>query len=260
MSIDSAFLHAANKRIHATLMELRPKLLAVQGTIEHELKDDKSVVTEMDILVEDRLRAALHDLDPSIGFSGEESGVDYAKQTFWLVDPIDGTELFLRDLPFATNMIALIHKGEVVMGIIYNFSLDEYYLAIRGEGATCNGHPIHVSDRPLERSFIFLASIRELPTFSHGMRPRVAGQPKFHASGGELTAIARGAADGTITIGSKGAWDFAAGLLLIMEAGGRVENLYSDTYNYQDLKFVAANPVIFDELKSAIETALPAKS
>lgn len=249
------FLQQAERQIHKTLTELRPALLKAHGSIEHSLKDDKSVVTEMDILVEERLKAALAEIAPAISFGGEETGVDYTQKTFWLVDPIDGTEAFIRGLPFSTTMIALIDDGQPIMSVIYNFFQDEYYMAIKGQGASCNGHAIHVSNRPLKRAYVIATGnwgVMRMPNLAPRLRPRVAGMPKLHGSGCEATYIASGAIDGAIVAGAKGPWDFAAGNLLIREAGGRVENWDSTGYDYRDMQFVASNPVIFDELKAFI--------
>jgi myo-inositol-1(or 4)-monophosphatase len=256
MDITSDFLHEANHVIHKVLMELRPKLLEMQGKVEHTLKDDNSVVTKMDVMVEERLRDVLAEFAPSIGFCGEETGVDLTQKTFWLVDPIDGTEAFVRGLPFCTNMVALIHDGQAVLGIIYNFVLDEYYLAVKGQGATCNGHAIHVSTRPLDRAFVVITSDMR-PIGLPGDAPLllkdyVLGQPKVHASGFEYISIARGALDGCIVVGRKGVWDHAAGTLLIMEAGGRVANIDSDTYDYKNMHYIAGNPAVFEGLRKFV--------
>jgi myo-inositol-1(or 4)-monophosphatase len=251
------FLHTAEKRLRLALQELRPELLAAHGIITHDTKDDDSVVTALDLQVEKRLKEICHEIDPAIGFSGEETGVDLTQKTFWLVDPIDGTESFIRGLPFSTNMIALIHNDEPIMSIIYNFVTDEYYLAIKGQGATRNGHPIHVSDRPLNRAYITLNVGMRLPEgFAYALRRVSGGQPRYNASGAEASYIANGAVDGIIVVGVKGPWDHAPGALLMQEAGARIENLFSDTYNYRDFRYVAANPVIFDELKKVAEAAV----
>ncbi|HEY5668004.1 MAG TPA: inositol monophosphatase [Candidatus Saccharimonadales bacterium] len=247
------FFDHADKHIRKVLLELRPTLLKGFGSIEHHLKDDQSVVTEMDIMVEERLRAAMAEVDPSIGFGGEETGLDPNLATFWLVDPIDGTEAFTRGLPFSTNMICLIADHQPVMSVIYNFFTDDYFLAIKGRGASCNGHVIHVSERPLERAYV-VATGRwhqsRVPNFVSELRPKVAGLPKLHGSGCENTYIAQGAFDGTIVAGGKGPWDHVPGMLLIQEAGGRVENWGSNTYDYRDMHIVAGNPVLFDDLKA----------
>lgn len=246
------FLRHAEKFIRMTLMELRPELLKAHGSIEHRLKEDKTVVTEMDELVEDRLRKALFEVDPAIAFSGEETGTDYEQKTFWLVDPIDGTDPFIRGLPFSTNMIALIDNGQPIMSVIYNFFLDEYFLAIKGQGSTCNGHPIRVSDRPLSRSIIISGS-----SFARGgaigandrLRGKVSALAQVNASGYEMSAIAAGKFDGRIMWQPSGKpWDFAPGALLIQEAGGRVENIGAKGYDFLDTDLIAASPVIFDDL------------
>lgn len=250
-------LNHLERKVYETLQALRPVLLRGHGTIEHHVKDDKSVVTELDLLVENQLKTELAKVDPSIGFGGEETGIDTTQKTFWLVDPIDGTEPFIRGLPFSTNMVALIDNGKPVMGIIYNFFLDEYYLAMEGRGAFCNGHAIHVSDRPLGRSYVIATGNwgkLRMPHIGPHLRTRVAGMPKLHASGCEATYIARGSLDGAIIAGAKGPWDFAAGSILIQEAGGRVENWDSDNYDYRNMQFVASNPVIFDGLKDFLAT------
>lgn len=256
MKPTSDFLNTAEKQIRLALQELRPELLKLHGAIEHELKDDETVVTKADVMVEDRLQKVLKGIDPSIGFCGEETGVDLNQKTFWLVDPIDGTEWFIRGMPFSTNMITLVDQGKPVMGIIYNYFLDEYYLAIKGQGATRNGHRIHVSDRKLDRSYVMMGG--RVQNGYHGVNDRlrdiVRGMPKFHASGFDYSSIARGAVDGAVVWFSNGhIWDFAPGTLLVQEAGGRVENLEGGSYDYQNTKFIASNPIIFDELMAFVK-------
>jgi fructose-1,6-bisphosphatase/inositol monophosphatase family enzyme len=255
MTVTYDFLERSEQLIQKTLRELRPELLAAFGTTSHEVKKDKSVVTKMDLLVEGRLHDVLREMDASVGFSGEETGTDYTQKTFWLADPIDGTEAFIRGLPFATNMIALIDDGEPVMGIIYNFALDEYYLGIKGRGATCNGQPIHVSGRPLERACIVFGGF---PAFeiSAELRKHVGSIAKLNGSGYEAALLARGAFDGKVVFGTKGAWDYAAGAILIQEAGGQFENINKTGYDYRDLNFVAGNAVCQPELKRLVEALL----
>jgi myo-inositol-1(or 4)-monophosphatase len=254
------FLAAANDRLRTTLLELRPELLELSGKIEHHIKDDKSAVTAMDFKVERRLHEVMRELDPAIGVAGEETGADYDQETFWLVDPIDGTEPFIRGLPFFTSMISLIHEGEPIMAIIYNHTLDDYYHAIKGQGATKNGHPIHVTDRSLKRSFVYCSPSTDDP-YLQGMTGRVrslsASVPSYGAFGYTCTALANGSIDGAIVYLGRGKeWDFAPGALLVSEAGGRVENLFSDSYNYRNFEILYATPGIFDELKAFVEAEI----
>ena len=260
MTITPEFMERACRVIRATLLELRPQLLESSGRIEHTIKADTSVVTTMDALVENRLHDTLAELEPSIGFAGEETGADYDQPTFWLVDPIDGTEAFIRGLPFATNMIALIHEDEPILSIIYNFTLDEFYYATKGGGATMNGHPIHVSNRKLNRAYVIFASTIKNPKLEGAptqLKHLVKGLLNTSSSGYEFSAIASGGLDGKITYDTAGhEWDFAPGSLLVTEAGGRVQNIGSKKYNYRDVHLVASNPVIFDDLQDFIEGAI----
>lgn len=246
------WLTIAEKRIRQALEKLHPKLLEAQGRIEHHLKDDQSVVTELDLLVEHTLRDELARLDGGVGFAGEETGADFTQKTFWLVDPIDGTEAFVRGLPFATNMVALIDNGQPVMGIVYNFSLGEYFLAIKDRGATCNGHPIRVSTRQLKRGGVVLAGhIPDNEGCQHNiLRQKSRLVARFNASGYELTAVARGALEGAIVVNAKTKpWDSAPGCLIVQEAGGRAENVDAPGgYNFLSTNIVAANPIVFDDL------------
>lgn len=254
------WLEQANRHIRQVLVALRPKLLEAQGKIEHRLKHDKTVITEMDLLVENTLRDELAKLDASIPFSGEETGTDYEPKTHWLVDPIDGTEALIRGLPFATNMIALIDGDQPVLSVIHNISSGDYYLAIKGGGATCNGHPVQVSDRPVDRAIISVAYSPRIDPRVIGLSDRLRSEGGFNnilkvnASGFHNAAIAAGAIDGGFVFSSMAnAWDVAPGMLLITEAGGRVANVGSDAYDYRNPETVAANPLIYDELKAFID-------
>jgi myo-inositol-1(or 4)-monophosphatase len=252
MSPTLDFLEQAEKYLRRCLEGLRPKLLEAQGNIEHHLKDDKSVVTEMDTFVEEKLKEAMFELDSSIGFGGEEGGVDFTQPTFWLADPIDGTEAFIRGLPFATSMIALIDNNEPVFSLIYNFTLGDFYVAIKGHGATANGHPIHVSSRGMDRAWVMLKMTEDTPnatSLTEALSQKVQRIRRFAGAGFDYHSIANGSMDGLIQfLGHGHEWDFAPGALLVREAGGRVANIGSEQYNYRVFDHIAANPIIFDAL------------
>ncbi|MBI4592373.1 inositol monophosphatase family protein [Candidatus Uhrbacteria bacterium] len=112
------------------------------------------LVTELDVAVEEYLRAELEKLYPEVLFVGEETGGDRSAPRKWLCDPIDGTVHFIRGNPFCTTMLALIEDGQVNMSFIYDFVGDVMYHAVRGQGAHRNGELIHVSTRALKGSFM----------------------------------------------------------------------------------------------------------
>lgn len=258
MKPTTEFLNAADKQIRACLQSLRPKLLEAHGLIEHDIKDDKTVVTKMDLLVETTIRSELAALDPGIAFCGEETGGDYDHETFWLVDPIDATESFVRGMPFCTTMIALINNHKPIMSVIYNFFLDEYFLAIKGQGATRNGHPIRVSDRKLDRSFLIVSINPDRDASAERLLDALQTKGgkilRMAAAGYEYAAIASGAAEARIAyFGSGYPHDFAPGMLLVEEAGGRIGNVGLEEYDLYAPHPIAANPTIYKELKQFIE-------
>jgi myo-inositol-1(or 4)-monophosphatase len=259
------FLNAAEKHIRLCLQDLRPKLLEAHGMIEHELKDDKSVVTKMDVLVETTLRDHLQKLDAGIAFCGEETGSDYSHDTYWLVDPIDGTESFVRGLPFSTNMVALIHDHRPIMSIIYNFFLDEYFLAIKGKGATKDGHPIHVSKRQLDRAYIIVSINGHKHPSAAGLMDALKDKGgnilRMAGAGYEFGLVATGAVDARVAYYGTGLpHDFAAGMLLVEEAGGKIGNLGTDKYDLYAPHPIVTNGVIYDELKQFIEETTTAQA
>jgi myo-inositol-1(or 4)-monophosphatase len=250
------WLQAAQKHIRKELDDLRPEILKAMGNIAHDFKEDKSVITEMDLLVERRLKDALAKLDASISFSGEETGTDYSKPTYWLVDPLDGTDSFIRGMPFVTNMVALIDNNQPVMSVIYNIVLDEYYLAIKGHGATCNGETIRVSDRPVNQSLVSLCRFPRGDESCYGlydqMRAALEGLEflNINASGYVLSSVARGSIEARINYKSVSKpWDVAPGALLVMEAGGRVGSLESDSFDLHGHRnAIAGNQQVFEPI------------
>lgn len=243
--------------IQQTLHEVKPRLLQAYGNIPFSNKDDGSPVTELDVKIEKLLRERLAAIVPGVGFYGEETTHDQLAKSSWLVDPIDGTDAFIRGLPFCSNLISLLENGQVTLGIIYNFVYDEFYHAIRGQGAYVNGKRISVSHRPFERSTIILESSTDYKhelayarsLFSTMSADQVAQRVMY---GYDLALLASGKVDGVICKEPyEHIWDVAPGALLVEEAGGIVRNLHSDTYNLDNLDFVAGTHEVYDTLRTA---------
>ena len=116
------------------------------------------VVTSADIAVQNFLKEKLQSLIPSSGFLGEESDAqELSADYIWIVDPIDGTMNFTRGIHDSAISVALMHKGTVVLGVVYNFFTDDLYYAELGKGAFNNGAPIHVSQRPFNEGLLCTA-------------------------------------------------------------------------------------------------------
>ncbi len=187
------------------------------------------LVTRYDKLVQELLRDSLLRLAPQAHFVGEEEDVheSIARGDAFIVDPIDGTANFVHDYKNSAISVAMTRDGRREIGVVYNPYLDEMFYAQRGCGAFCNGSPIHVSPLPLERGLTIFGSAsyyRELTDesfrllrkcFDRSMDIRRSGSAAL-----DLCAIAAGRAELFFELRLQ-PWDFAAGSLIVEEAGGR---------------------------------------
>ncbi len=253
--ISDEFLDNADKVITDFFKAERPGLLESYGSVQHDVKTDNTVVTKLDKDIEARLRPILKQLDPKIGIEGEEHGIEGSRETYWLVDPIDGTEQFIRGMPTCKNLMTLIDQGEAVWAFMYMFVSDELWLARRGQGVTCNGKKITLVERELRRSWIDLSVQLLDPKVLAAVlriRPQLAG---FTIMRG-FDSIIAGKVDGCLCYGSGGGpWDYAPRALFLREAGYKVTNIGKDTYDFRDSNFLAAHPSNFDKLMQLIVDA-----
>ena len=238
--------------IKKTLYDLKPELMENYGVIEHEKKADKSAVTRLDKHVETVLKTALSKIDPRVGFYGEEFGIDGNTEVYWLIDPIDGTEAFIRGMPFCSNMLCLVNGEALATSVIYNFPLDEMFIAIAGRGATCNDKKITVSERKIDHASIEF-EIRRDSKRNHALYfglPRYSVL-KFSAAGFGFSQVAKGAIEARVQYDGYGKlWDYAPGALLVSEAGGRVANMGSNIFEYNNLDFIASNQAVHEDLQN----------
>ena len=117
------------------------------GNFTVTTKADRTPVTQADVECEQAIRKIILGEFPEHGFYGEETGQTQADADYlWLVDPIDGTKGFVRQYPFFSTQIALMHQGEIVLGVSSGTMLDELAWAERGRGAWLNGEQVTVSD------------------------------------------------------------------------------------------------------------------
>jgi myo-inositol-1(or 4)-monophosphatase len=246
--------------IRSTLLALRPRLLAAYGAVPYSTKADGSPVTALDVAVEAALKEALATIVPNAGFYGEETTHDELASVSWLIDPIDGTDAFIRGLPLCSSLVALLEYGQITLGVIDNFTTDEFYHAIRGQGAYLNGIPIRVSPRPFEQSTVVLEArpdARNAVAYASSLATvmpasRITQRVLY---GHDWALVAHGKVEGVICHDSyEQLWDIAPGTLLIEEAGGIVRNLRQEThetYNPSNLNVIAATPAVYRALRAA---------
>lgn len=249
------FYKAAQACIEQVVRAYRPKILEAHGKIDPSIKPDATPVTVFDKELEQLLRDALTVFDPSIGIEGEELGISGNRDTFWLVDPIDGTENFVRGLPFVRNMVTLINSNRPVFTLVYRPIADELFIASEGNGSFKDGQPIHVSQRPLDRTWVDL-SAPPLKEGSYAITKALLPHIKGYRIIGEFTYVIQGQVDAQLLYKSGGGpWDYAPRALLFKEAGGRVTNLGSDTYDFRNNNVLMANNLVFDDLMKIITEA-----
>ncbi|MFE9401135.1 inositol monophosphatase family protein [Streptomyces sp. NPDC006530] len=235
--IDEAFLagdltavqEAVRKAAAAEIMP-RFRQLAAHEIVEKNGPHD--LVTVADRLAEEHLTASLTAILPGSVVVGEESvHADPAvyealrgDAPVWIVDPVDGTRQFVQGEAGFCTLVALAHQGELLASWTYAPVLDEMAVAIRGRGATLNGRALHAGS-PEPGAVLDVATSHPdyttpeqkralLGLRTEGVRPRPCG-----SAGLEYLAVARGELDG-VAFSWEYAWDHAAGLLLVTEAGG----------------------------------------
>lgn len=252
MTYDDAYFDKAKAVIMAVLDAARPELMEAFGKIDFEYKGDKTVVTELDKSLEEKLKTALHDFDPEVGILGEESGQEGNDKTYWLVDPIDGTEAFIRGVPVSRNQMAFVHEGVALYALAYQFPTKVLFEARLGKGTTKNGERIVMRPRSLERSWIDVGMNMLDPENYEAfkrIRPQISGVVVLH----NYLAVVEGQIDGIISShGLGGPWDYVVMALLLSEAGMRVATIGSDSFDPDSKKVFATYPENFEALQKLL--------
>ncbi len=214
---------------------------AIDGGID-EKAGDANFVTVYDVRVQELLMEELQKLLPDAQYFAEEKENDPAMlqngHTF-IIDPIDGTTNFIHNYGISAISVGLLYCGKPVFGVIYDPYREMLYEARCGIGAFCNGKPIHVSDRAPEKSLIAVGTAPYYRTdlgdktfaMMRGLYDRCADLRRLGSAALDLCAVAAGVADGYCEL-LISPWDFAAGALLVKEAGGIVTDLEGNPPDY----------------------------
>jgi len=228
-----------------------------QHNIEVRIKADKSPVTEADVRCEVAIREILETRFPSYGFFGEETGSrDTQAENLWLVDPIDGTKAFVREYPMFSTQIALMRRGEIVLGVSSAPVYGELCHAERGQGAFLNGKRLSVSQ---------IASVESATLSSGNMKSLAAGTrwTRYGALVARLNRI-RGYGDFLhyhLLAGGKidavletdvNILDIAACVAIVNEAGGRFTDLGGAPITLQSTSVLATNGLMHTPILAAL--------
>jgi myo-inositol-1(or 4)-monophosphatase len=229
-------------------------------------KGPGNFVTAADRRAEEILYAELEKARPGYAFLGEEGGVRPGSDTThrWIVDPLDGTTNFLHGIPQFAVSIGLERDGVLVAGVIYNPATDELFTAERGKGAFLNEQRLRVAGREGLAEAVVACGLPhqgrgDLELFRSefaAVQAKVAGLRRFGAAALDLAWIAAGRFDGYWER-NLSAWDMAAGILLVREAGGYVTDLDDRDDMLVKGHIVAGNDRVHKALLTLLRGATP---
>lgn len=209
-------------------------------------------VTTYDRKVQNILQDRLLEILPQAVFIGEEGEkTEYSGQGYaFIVDPIDGTTNFIKNYHMSAISVGLIKDGEQYIGVVYNPYLDEMYTAIKGHGACLNGFGIHVSNESIENGIVLFGTspyYEELSKRSFEMAykyfKRALDVRRSGSAAIDLCSIAAGRAELYFEL-KLSPWDYAAGALIVREAGGEVTTCEGDDITlFEGCSILATNGI-----------------
>jgi len=231
----------------------------LQDIRDKEIAGD--LVTEADKESDRYILGQLQKIYPTHSVLTEESGEHAIESSdfLWVIDPLDGTVNYAHQNPFFCVSIALLYKGEPIVGVVYNPIYDELFHAVCGEGAFLNGRSIAVSKTAdLAHSLLatgFPYDRRQNPDnnykeFAH-LTNMTQGVRRIGSAALDMAYVACGRMDGYWERGIK-AWDIAAGALLVQEAGGSVSGYDRGAPNIFSGKILATNGLIHNALSQEL--------
>ena len=213
-------------------------------------------VTKYDRLVQDEIKKRLAVTFPQAVFVGEEEAehAPVDKDYVFVVDPIDGTTNFIRDFHMSAISVALLKDGDPILGVIYNPYADEMFTAIKGEGAFLNEEPIRVSDKKLSEGIVIFGSASyydDLRDRSYeilsGYAKRALDVRRSGSAALDMCAIACGRAE-LFFEPRLCPWDYAAGGLMVREAGGVARRMEGGELTYdRNCSVFASNALCAEE-------------
>lgn len=248
--MSNQFLQAALEAAKAAREVILPYY---RSNLNIELKEDRSPVTEADRAAEICIRDILLGHYPEHGMFGEEYGNTNADADHvWLVDPIDGTKSFIQAYGFFSTQIALMHAGELLLGVSCAPAMNELAWAARGEGAWLNGDRLKVSAvTDIETATISSGNIQSLASgdkwTNFGRILSRTGRTRGYGDFYHYHRLAAGQIDAVIE-SDLNILDIAALTVIVQEAGGIVTELDGSEIGMDTRSVLAANPVLHAKL------------
>ena len=258
----SELLFAAERAVEIADAALTRGRAHVKALID---KGDYGFATVVDVEIERLVRAHLREEAPGIPFLGEEEGgAGLTSEAVWVLDPIDGTANYADGSPLCSISLALMRRGQPVLGIVAAPLLGEHFVAVEGGGAFRNGMRIQVADREVGDPLVALSD------FAFGRKHRHTNELRFavieelvrrsmrlriHGSVAlDLAWLAAGRMSATVALSNR-SWDVSAGVLLVREAGGLVFDVDGAPHGPESSSTLAAMPALQETLVSVLAAA-----
>jgi len=229
-----------------------------QGKVEAKATND--LVSYVDKTAENMIVGKLCEAFPDHGFIAEEDQSLEKKEYNWIIDPLDGTTNFVHGIPCYAVSIGLEYKGEILAGVVYEVANDECFYAYKGGGAFLNDNKISVTKvNALKDSLIatgfpvnkFDKMKEVLNCADHFMR-NTHGIRRIGSAASDLCFLACGRVDAFYEY-NLNAWDVAAGIIIVKEAGGKVSDFsFGESYLF-GRQIMASNPFLFEEFGGVVK-------
>ncbi|WP_159990925.1 inositol monophosphatase family protein [Pelistega ratti] len=224
-------------------------------------KGPNDYVTDIDRAAENAIIEILLEAYPDHAVLGEETGLTKGSKSDpeyqWIIDPLDGTKNFIHGLPDYAISIAVVQRGKVMHGLVYDPNRNEIFTASRGVGAFLNDRRIRVSSRSyLKDSLIagrFPVQSKDKNDYQfYNLIEQTSGFRRLGSTVLELAYVASGRLDGYCGANLQ-AWDVAAGSLLVLEAGGLIGDFDGEQGWMSSGNVLASSPKLFPQLVQAIQ-------
>ncbi|HEY7703330.1 MAG TPA: inositol monophosphatase family protein [Acidimicrobiia bacterium] len=233
--------------------------------VDAEFKGDGNPVTEVDRRAEAAILAVIQRLAPDDQVLSEEAGGGgWDGERIWIVDPVDGTVNFIHRIPQVSVSVALWDRGSPRVGVVVDPLRGELFEAAAGRGASSKGQPMAVSTQvDLKMSLIATGFPYDRDRFAAGYASNlggvlasVQGVRRLGSAALDLAWLACGRYEGYWEFGIQ-PWDAAAGVLIVIEAGGQVTNHLGGPHRLDDPGLIASNGAIHPLLVEAVSRHLP---
>lgn len=258
---DSDFLQVAKK----AALEAGKVIQSYSGKIHQKnvkFGDSSDFATEADTEAEKIIVKILTKNFPSHNIIAEEGSRSHKNSEYtWVIDPLDGTFGFSHGMPYFSVSIGLLKNGKPIMGVINHVSFQNLYWAQNGKGSFLNGKKIHVSSKQVldETACVLGVGHRQkrqqkLDLYINKLITRIGLPYEFGSAAVTLALVAQGILDLYVTQAYP--WDFAAGAVIVREAGGKVTDFEGNEPDWtaERLNIVASNGLIHDQILEALKS------